>query len=488
VKDLRTWAHSLMGHQPGREPQRRPDHLDDPDRPLPNLLLIMTDQQRWDGMGCVGGWVDTPNMDRLAAQGVRFNRAYTNSPVCVPARVSLATGRYPHNNGVWLNSAYTLPPTSNTWMRSVRDAGYATSLFGKTHLHPQRGDLRDREHLLHSYGLDHVDEIAGPRASVRSRSNLTDRWEEAGLYEAYKRDLKQRYATKPWVARPSPLPLEHYPDVYVGQQAASYLHRYSDELPWFCWVSFSGPHEPWDAPEPYASRYDPAAMPLPAQVREDGHQRPTGILDQKLHAAGDAPTPDDVARLRANYAGNISLIDDQIGAVLDVIAARGELDRTVVALVSDHGEMNGDHGLLYKQNFLDPAARVPFVIRVPPGYGGGAAGRVTEAPIELMDVGATFVELAGGAPDRASFAQSACPLLDGSTEEHRGDALVELRHEVMLATPDWKIGLNRRREAYLLFDLDADPQETTNLAALPDHAQVERGLKRQLVKRLSRSK
>src|SRR5438046_2765142 len=99
-------------------------------KPSPNVLLLMTDQQRWDALGCSGGWVRTANVDRLAAEGMRFTHAYTNSPVYVPARVSLATGRHPHNTGVWATKRHTLPPNSPTWMRAMRDAGYHTSLFG----------------------------------------------------------------------------------------------------------------------------------------------------------------------------------------------------------------------------------------------------------------------------------------------------------------------------------------------------------------------
>ena len=125
----------------------------------------MTDQQRWDAMGCSGGWVRTPNLDRIASEGVQFTNCVTNAPVCIPARVSLATGLYPHNTGVWKNTRYDLPPESPTWMQALRAAGYRTSLFGKTHLHHHSGDLRDREHLLYAYGLDDVDEIGGPRTS-----------------------------------------------------------------------------------------------------------------------------------------------------------------------------------------------------------------------------------------------------------------------------------------------------------------------------------
>lgn len=464
VHAVRTLGRMLRRRTPRRGRDRRP----------PNILLIMTDQQRWDALGCAGGWVQTPNIDRLAAEGVRFPNAYTNAPACVPARVSLALGRYPHNHRVWRNKRNTLSPDRRTWMAAIRDAGYSTSVFGKTHLHPQTGDLRDREHLVRAYGLDHVDEIAGPRASSRCRSNLTDLWEAAGVYDAYKRDLRDRLTGKPWVARPSPLPFELYPDVYVGRRAAAYLRRYAGEKPWFCWVSFGGPHEPWDAPEPYASRYEPAAMPPPVQPHRDGHARPRGLLDARRPLAFE---PGDVARLRANYAGKVTLIDDQVGEILRVVEERGEWDRTVVAFVSDHGEMNGDHGLLYKNNFLNPAARVPFVVRLPRS---GAAGAVSPAMVELMDVGATLAELAGARPLRRSLARSLVPGLADPSRPHRDVAVSELRREVMAATADWKLALNRQGEVYLLYDLRTDPSETHNVAGLPRYAEVEHDLSRRL--------
>jgi choline-sulfatase len=441
-----------------------------------NLLLLMTDQQRWDALGCTGGWVETPNIDRVAAEGVRFARTYTNSPACVPARVSLAIGRYPHNHGVWRNKQYTLPADRATWMRAIRNAGYRTSVFGKTHLHAHSGDLREREHLVHAYGLDDVDEIAGPRASAKTSSNLTEQWREAGLLDEYVRDLEDRLENRPWATHPSPIPLDLYPDVYVGRQAADYLRTYDREQPWVCWVSFGGPHEPWDAPEPYASRYDPAAMPAPVQPVGDDRGRPRGLLDSRLERAPAALGQDDIARLRASYAGKVTLIDDQIGDVLRVVEERGELDRTVVAFVSDHGEMNGDYGLLYKHNFLDPAVRVPFIVRRP----GAGAGAVSEAVVELMDLGATLVDLAGGRQIRRSLARSVAPLLDDPARPHRDGALSEMRRELMLATREWKIAMNREREVYLLFDLESDPTETRNLAGLPEHRDTEQRLRAQL--------
>ena len=446
----------------------------------PNILMVMTDQHRWDAMGCVSDWLATPNIDRIARSGMRFSDAYTNSPVCIPARVSLASGRYPHNTGVWDNqNKYTMPPETPTWMQALRNHGYSTSVFGKTHLHPHSGDLRDREHLVRAYGLDHVDEIAGPRATNVARSHMTDRWEAAGVYSAYREDSRERFQNKPWVARPTPVPLEHYADVYVGQQAKAWLQEHDQADPWFCWVSFGGPHEPWDAPEPYASMYDPGAMPAPLQAEQSRSQRPRGVLDRRLRQR-PALEPGDVARLRANYAGNMTLIDDQIGEILRVLEDRGQLDDTVIALVSDHGEMNGDFGLLYKQNFLNPAVRVPFLVKAP----GKAAGATSTVPVELMDVGATLLELAGAEPVEGSYAQSLVPVLEDPSRPHREAALSELSGEVMLATSEWKVALNRNGRIYLLFDLVNDPHEQRNLAGRPEVERIAQDLRKLALERL----
>ena len=239
----------------------------------PNILLLMTDQQRADAMGCTGGWVETPNMDRIANEGVRFSNCVTNSPICVPARLSLATGHYPHNTGVWNHQDHTLSTDAKTWTQVVRSCGYRTSLFGKTHLHPTSGDLRSREHLLHAYGLDDVNEIGGPRACANCVSHMTSMWEKKGLWEKYKADLAERSRTKRYLVRPSAVGLEDYYDVYVGQQAKGYIESYDRSEPWFCWVSFGGPHMPYDTPEPYASKYHPDAMPSPVPYPGDERKR-----------------------------------------------------------------------------------------------------------------------------------------------------------------------------------------------------------------------
>jgi len=454
----------------------------------PNLLYIMTDQQRWDSMGCSGGWAKTPNLDRIAAEGVQFSNCVTASPICVSARVSLATGRYPHTTGVWDNAVYTLPPDSPTWMRAVRDLGYRTSLFGKTHLHPlsiKGVDLREQEHLLHAWGLDDVDEISGPRASAWGMSHMTARWEALGLLDAYRIEHEERFAEKPYMVRPSSLPLEEYADVYVGRMATEYLTAYDRPEPWSCWVSFGGPHEPWDTPEPWASLHRPEDMPEPAPKLPHDPSRPASSLDRWAGILTPDFEPGEERRLRADYAGNVSLIDDQIGRLLAAIEARGELDNTVIVFSSDHGEMNGDHGMIYKMNFFDGAVRVPLLVRTPESVGSALAGTVNDSPAECIDIGPTLVEAAGGVVEHEQFGQSLLSSLDGS--RHREDAISEFQREIMLMTDDWKLVVNESGEPYLLFDRNADPDETNNLATEPGAEDIRRELKGRMLERLVQS-
>ena len=451
----------------------------------PNILLLMTDQQRWDAMSCSGDWVQTPHLDRIASEGIRFTNCVTTSPVCIPTRLSLATGLYPHNTHVWNNMNHQMPAETPTWMQAVRDAGYRTSLFGKTHLHPHSGDLREREGLMNAYGLDDVNEIGGPRASAKVLSHMTAMWEEKGIWEGYRADYRERFSTKPHLVRSSTLGLEDYADVYVGQQAKQYLQNYEREEPWCCWVSFGGPHEPWDTPEPYASMYDPADMP-PAIPRPFAETRPTGHLDRLMQRVNPTFEPGEIGRLRANYAGNVTLIDDQIGEILDTIEARGELENTIIVHTSDHGEMNGDYGLIYKSNFLNGAVRIPLLVRTPDTLRlqTPPTGTICESPVEWLDIGPTLVELVGGQLEHRQFGKSLCPVLTQPEATHRDFAISEIEGEIMLLSKEWKAALNADGEVYLLFNVQNDPNEIQNLAGRPEVADIETALRLQILERL----
>jgi len=450
----------------------------------PNILLIMCDQLRADALGTDAGGAGharTPAIDRIAREGTRFDRCYTNSPVCVPTRLSLATGLYPHNTGMWTNIAtrngqrlpgqgskdHCLDPDWPTWMAAVRDAGYATALVGKTHLHPHEGDLRDREHLMHAYGLDHVDEIGGPRASARVGSHMTEMWERKNLWQKYKDDYADRFSRALPVARPSVIPFEDYADTYVGQQSKRWLEGYAGDQPWMLWASFGGPHEPWDTPEPYASMYDPDDMPEPLprpgwlnDIPDDTDTARYFRAQENAYEKEGGFSPQLARELAANYAGNVTLIDDQIAELLGVIEARGEMDNTVIVVVSDHGEMNGDRGVIHKNNCLEQAARIPLIIRTPEtAQRGGAA---CTQPVELIDLGATLCGLADGDWRAHHFARSLTPLVDDPAQSVRDVAVVEHAGEAMVCDGRYKAVYAGSGDPYLLFDLRDDPQESVN--------------------------
>lgn len=473
-------------------------------RKQPNILFIMADQFRADAMSCAGNWARTPNLDHIAGMGVRYSHCVTASPICCPARVSLASGLYPHNTGLWTNKGYTMPTEWPTWMAAIRDAGYRTSLFGKTHLHRHgkdcEGHLRDSEDLLRAYGLDDVDEITGPHAARVTHCRMTDLWEAKGLYQAFKDDITGRWTPSGPVVRPSPLGREYHYDSYVGKTAAAYLQDYDRDQPWFCWVSFAGPHEPWDAPEPYDTMFKPADMPAPPARIQDEAPRPAGSFDEncakidnRLADPGEKGISAEHARkLRANYAGNVALIDDRIGNLLDVLDARGELDNTVIAFTSDHGEMNGDHGLVHKSCFLNAAARIPMLIATPEMRGTAVAGTVCESPAELIDLGPTLAERAGARLNYEQFGISMLldpPGSDGAGKAHpyRQDALCEFDGEVMILTERWKAAINRDGQLYFLVDTQSDPDEQRNVAGLESLRETKDALRLRILERLSQS-
>jgi arylsulfatase len=429
----------------------------------PNILFLMADQMRADALGIVNGWTCTPNLDRLAREGFLIRGTITNSAECIPARFSLALGLYPHQTGVWQNGVFTLNPECPNWMQAVERAGYRTSLFGKTHLHPHAGDLRERLHLMHAYGLQVVDETTGPHAAAHVLSNMTQSWQEQGLWERYREDVGDRVSSKRHLVRPSVLGAEHHYDVYVGRQAARYLADLDGRRPWFCWVSFGGPHEPWDAPEPYASLYEQTQIGPPVP-RLRGSEQVRGLLRRAFDSVHYSPSlqPAEVRALRTNYAGNVTLIDEQIGSLLEVLRNRGELDRTLIVFTSDHGEMNGDQGLIHKANFLDPVVQVPLLVR-PPAHGEARAGRQLNVIAELMDVGATLVDYAGGSLGPLSQARSLRPLLEGRAAFHRELAVSEFLGHTAIVDAGWKIEFGPDDRPTLLFDRNDDPLEQLNL-------------------------
>ena len=441
-----------------------------------NILFLMADQFTYDTMSCMGSCARTPNLDRIAQSAVCFSNCYTNAPLCMPARTSLATGLYPEELNTVDNYGTGLTPQSSTWMQRVRDAGYETSLFGKAHLHKFCPDLRDKISQMQGYGYQIVDELPGPRTYATVRSSYYEHLKSRGLLRCYEEDMKRRYEEGPvYDSRPTPLPTKDYADVYIADRALDYLGQVSPDVPWFCTVSFGGPHDPWDTPAEYVLPYQdvipPPARPAPVSIAPD---RPRGVYDEILNGKYDPSlTPDikrmtqqDIQALRRSYYGHVTLIDDQIGRILTCLERRGMLEHTIIVFTADHGEENGDYGLLFKQTFLESSVRVPLLISIP-----GETRRSIHTPVELMDLGPTVCHLVG-IEGQLGHARSLLPLMQGGIIEKQRLAS-QIFGETMLLEKGIKVVFNQEDIPYLLFDLNSDPMESYNLAGTPQVSALE---------------
>jgi arylsulfatase len=464
----------------------------------PNILLVMSDQHRASAMGCEGDpVVQTPNLDRLAGEGVRFRRSYCQGPLCMPARASLLTERYVRDHGVLRNDR-DVPTDLPTFVQSVRDAGYHTACIGKMHLYahgvtgpgvsggPPR-DTRQYEEKLKAHGFAEAIEAVGKHATRAIRSEYTDYLEAEGLSEQFQRWMSaRRYGRGQveidgkmvdrlpmWHAESIPLPAEAYLDNWLGRRAVRWIDEYDASKPFFAWVGFAGPHDPWDAPQEYVSRYRDAEIPLgtldPPELTPGSPLTPFMEGLQRF-GYSDTLTDDAIREVRRYYYANVSLIDERIGDMIEALRRRGLLDSTWVIYTSDHGEMLGDHRMLTKMSFYEGAVRVPLIIRPPEAM----AGRAADGLVEHVDVAATIRALTGAA---------ALPGSEGRTlQGHFGSSVAAPVRDVV-HSENFGFGMFRTRQHKLvvfektgqpvqLFDLDTDPDENHNVVDDPAYAGV----------------
>ncbi len=457
---------------------------------LPHILILMPDQQRADCLSCAGHpQLRTPNMDRIASEGVRFTQAATVSPVCMPARASFVNALYPHNHGMWDNAG-CMPPHDDTFFHHLQAAGYCTAHIGKSHYYSHvKGHMRDYEAYMHARGLEYVHETTGPLAAQGMQSYMTDCWETHGLYDAFKQDYAERGRLRrenPLFVRMSPLPVELYLDSYVGQHAESYVLNYRDHRPLCLFVGFPGPHEPWDAPGEYATMYDPDETPDPIPWPEENRLLPEAIRTMDDFLPMNGTTPENIRRVRANYYGKITLIDYWVGRILDAFEERHMLDDTLIVFWSDHGEMLGDHRRVFKCTFHESSMRVPLILRWP---GRSAEGATSDALVEIIDVYPTILEALDIDRPSRCLGRSLLPLLTQPDVAFRDSQLSEIHHagerRLCLRTRCHKYAVRQNGDGYMLYDLKADPFEQHNL--IGQDKDLEQALRDQLLRRLTLS-
>jgi arylsulfatase A-like enzyme len=491
----------------------------------PNFVLFITDQHRADFLGCYGHPVlRTPNIDRIARNGVRFDRFYVSNPQCMPNRATLMTGRMPSIHGVRTNGI-PLPLRSNTFVDLLRVSGYATTLVGKSHLQTMFDASPDglpADFLARRRGPDRAyAEARRPVGDEDYDQEQTGRWTYyaqqrplSGYYGFEHVDLctmhgdmgggdywlwlKARHAQPETLRGPAnqlphdyvcpqawrtAVPEELYPTRYIEEKSVEWLERHArgwNRKPFFMQVSFPDPHHPFTPPGRYWGMYDPDDMVLPASFDATDDPPPHLALSRATaRQSGNEYHAFPVNAREAREAmaltcGMTAMIDDAVGTVLRTLDRLGLSDDTVVMFTSDHGDLLGDHAMMLKGPFhFQGLVRVPFVWADVPGR--GRAGVATDALSGTIDIGQTVLDRAGIAPFNGAQGRSLLPLADGRAAERR-DAFVveEEQHAGVLGfdrpmrlrtiiTDRYRMTVYRGVEWGELYDLADDPAETRNM-------------------------
>ena len=471
-----------------------------------NVLWICADQQRYDTLGCYGNkFVKTPNLDRLAGMGARFERAYTQSPVCAPSRASFLTGRYPRTCGVRQNGQ-DISGSETLVTKLFADAGYMCGLAGKLHLSAcGRNACKIIEPRIddgyHYFKWSH--HPAGINKNNNWPMNDYTMWlsSKGAKFETLNRDdckyvqvgMDENLHQSKWCVD---MALE------CIQSAKNY------DLPWFFSMNLFDPHHPFDPPAEYLERYLDMLDDIPLPNYTEGELDSKPVFQKKdqggaYDTPGNYPYPSmsqkDHRMLRAAYWAMIDLLDVQMGRLFDYLESTGQFENTLIIFTSDHGESLGDHGMYLKgPYFYDCNVRVPLIISCPSLI---KPGMVSPALVELVDLAPTLCEAAGITADTGMQGRSLWPMLTGNApaDSHRGSVYCEyynanINHRDPLAFTtmvrddryklvrvhdrdkhdrDKKDKKDKKQSAVCeLYDLESDPSETFNQADNPEYAAV----------------
>ena len=456
-------AMPLVGAEKGQERQVGPA-ISSGER-KPNVLFIMADQQRFDTIAALGNHdIYTPNLDRLAARGTAFTRAYSTCPVCVPARYTIRTGCDPYTTRIFGNAKPQLIEGMSPTMtgrcgaylaQTMQGLGYRTFGAGKFHTMPWNEELGYEVHLR-------SEELYGTPEQRRGdayASWIAAKHPEYDFLEGLMGERTEMY----YMPQMSPMPADITVEGWAAQQAIEQLAS-TDKRPYFGFISFIGPHPPIAPPIPFNRVYDPDRMRNPICGKLE-----TDHMDEQIPFMNYAVWSEDINDshtrvLRARYYGEITYIDHCIGQILDAVEKRGDGENTLICFYSDHGDHLGDHHAWQKETFFDVSCHVPFLVSWPDKL---AAGKKCDDLACLTDLFGIATK-AGG---KAEFRQGTDVLggLDGSAKArdvlfgYYGDPGTRL-FKIMARQDRWKYIFLANGGREQLFDLESDPQELANVA------------------------
>ncbi|MEI6297158.1 MAG: sulfatase-like hydrolase/transferase [bacterium] len=431
-----------------------------------NVVFLFSDQHRRDAAGCYGhSLVQTPNLDRLAATGMRFTRAYAAAPICGPCRSAMITGRHLHRCSALTHGHMKADMGLPTMGSVFRQAGYVTGAFGKVHVAGE-SDVND-------IGFDErALEIYTPMQSDYQHAiGLENFWQYCSYLPQYKPhpDSHERHS---YNLKNEPIQLEEelILDHMVADRSIEFLQRHRNQ-PFFLWVGLEKPHNEMYAPKRFHDLYDPARMELPENRNFDRSRLPDAIYDNPTFPIADGLTDDQMRHATAAYFANVSYMDEQAGRVLDALDELGLSDNTIVVYSTDHGEHLFSHQMVHKMCFFEEAAGVPLILRIP---GVTGAGTTRNQFASLLDLLPTFCDACGITPPDGIDGKSLLPAITDNAPL-RDEVFSEFYDngvaERMIRTECWKY-VHSEDDRHQLYDLENDPHENVNLIDDPSYADI----------------
>jgi arylsulfatase A-like enzyme len=470
----------------------------------PNILLITADQLRRDALGCYGNRViNTAHLDALAAEGVIFDNCYCQNPYCMPSRWSIFSGRYPRHHGVRENGVQ-FKPEELTMAQILKDSGYFTGAFGKMHLTPQLyATFEDENWPDGDFGFQ-VKHLTNDSKRGEYLEDLKRR--DKKIYELMLKQGEEKIkedlaaaADRSFDLAPqiweNKIPPELHQSGWIADKFTDYLDQ-PRQGPFFAWVSFVDPHHPFDPPQPYASMYDPEKMPLPRTQEGELEDKPEHFTRMlQGYSPGnekyDFRTVSDLGwqTIKAKYYGMVSLIDYNIGRIVEKLKSKDLYDDTVIIFTADHGELLGDHGLLFKGPFhYDCLIGVPLIFKWGSTICGGS--RVSEI-CQHIDLLPTLLGCAGIPVPRGLQGRNLRSLIDGDLSAGYDFALTEQNNldwgfnMKTIRSREWRMTYYAGRQFGELYDLGKDPHEFTNLWEVQEYREIRERLKSELLDRLN---
>jgi arylsulfatase A-like enzyme len=477
---------------------------------LKNVLWIMADQLRWDYLSCYGHpHLKTPHLDGLAARGVRFNKAYVQSPICGPSRMSFYTGRYVRSHGATWNG-FPLRVGEPTLGDHLREIGAECVLVGKTHMIPDTEGMKrlgiEPESMIGVHTAEcgftpfERDDGMHPEGYYDINPNYDQYLRDQGLggdnpWEEWANSAEDEDGAllSGWLMensdKPARVPEEHSETPYMTTRGIEFMEQAGDK-PWLCHLSYIKPHWPYIVPPPYHDMYGPDDVIAPVRSNAERMTDHPVYRAWQNHRVCKAFSRDEVReRVIPAYMGLIKQLDDQMGRLFAYLEESGRMEDTMIVMSSDHGDYLGDHWLGEKDLFHDASARVPLIIYDPREEADATRGTTSDALVEGIDLAPTFLELMGGeAKPHILEGRSLVPILEGRQTEWRNYAISEYDYATRQSRTELEIDQADARllmifdgrwkyilaEGYrpLLFDLESDPDELVDLGAEPEHEAI----------------